>query len=351
MPKVTVTLIATTMEGEDLQDPSIKIEIREMMAGTDNVLATVTLNDFDGSATFAVELEEAEQPVWQMTADFSLYDAGHAFSFFPATNSNPTWTAQAARLPNKWTPDFTLLADLASPRFDALKTRLAVSNSVDLKNGDVIGDLQANYDTLASAAAVLAKAALLNLYAVLIEEVDPEQTTIQGKDIPWFSYVQKIVRLDQERFVAEVNPGLFESVSDILNGLGGKYAGQGYSTDPPADFILHYPNIPAQYGGNGLKRPVSLVQMITLKKRYRQGDVQLTVSFFRFPDGNTVHLLDCDMDEHENIVGHSFDLLTHLIENSGTNPIYMHEFIEADSAQNNDGIATIDLGYTLKSLA
>jgi hypothetical protein len=32
---------------------------------------------------------------------------------------------------------------------------------------------------------------------------------------------------------------------------------------------------------------------------------KVTVSFFRFSDGSTVHLLDCDMDEHENIVGHT----------------------------------------------
>ncbi len=351
MPKITVTLIATTMEGEALQDPSVKIEIREIGAGTDRVVANFTLKRFQWVEDVCGGLGGGSAAGVADDGGFYFVRRRTHVSFFPATKPNPTWPVQAARLPNKWTPDFTLLADLASPRFDELKKTVQVSDSVDLKNGDKVGDLQANYDALTSAAAVLAKAALLNLYAVLIEEVDPEQTKIQGKDIPWFSYVQKIVRLDQERFVSEVNPGLFESVSDILNELGGKYAGQGYSTDPPADFILHYPNIPVQYGGNGLKRPVSLVQMITLKKRYRQGDVQLTVSFFRFPDGNTVHLLDCDMDEHENIVGHSFDLLRHLIEQSGTNPIYMHEFIEADSAQNNGGKATIDMGYTLKSLA
>jgi hypothetical protein len=351
MPKVKVTLVATTMEGRSLEDPHIKIEVREMMAGTDQLVANVTLDNFNGSATFALDLEDASQPLWQMTADFSLFDAGHSFSFFPATNSNPTWTMQAARLPDKWKPDFTPRAALASPRFDALKASLAASKSVDLKNGEVIGDLLAKYDELASPAAVLAKAALLNLFAVLSEELDPEQTSIPTNKIPWFSYVQQIVRLDQERFVAEVEGGLFESVSDIVNQLGGKYAGQGYSTEPPADFILHYPNIPAQYGGNGIKRPANMVQMVTLKKRYKQGDVQLTVSFFRFPDGRTVHLLDCDMDEHDNVVAHSFDLLAHLLEHTGTNPIYMHEFIEEDSAMSNGGIATIDLGYTLEALA
>ena len=75
------------------------------------------------------------------------------------------------------------------------------------------------------------------------------------------------------------------------------------------------------------RRPANLVQIITLKKRYRQGDVQLTVSFLRSEEGGVVHLLDCDMDEHDNIVGHSFDLLRHLFGHTGTNPTYMHEFI------------------------
>ena len=90
MPKITVTFVAKTMEGEDLQDPSIKIEVRELMGGANQLVANVAFNDFNGSATFAVELEDAAQPLWQMSADFSLFDAGHSFSFFPATNSNPT---------------------------------------------------------------------------------------------------------------------------------------------------------------------------------------------------------------------------------------------------------------------
>ncbi len=338
------------MEGQPLHDPAVLIEIREIGSGVDQVVDRVTINQFAGSQTFAVELEDEAQPLWQMTADFSLFDGGHAFSFFPAVNPRPVWPVRAARLPNRWSPLFTPLKALPSPRFDPLNAVIAVSQAVDLKNGEAVGDLNNVYDLLNSPAAILAKSALLNIYAVLIEELDPEASQ-QGQSVPWFSYVRKIVRLDQERFVAEVDSGLFENVNSILNQLGGKYAGQGYSTEPAADFPLHYPNIPPQYGGNGIKKPVSLVQIITLKKRYRQGDVQLTVSFFRFQDGTTVHLLDCDMDEHDNIVGHSFDLLRHLLENTGTNPIYMHEFIEEDSALNNGGVATVDLGYTLQPLA
>lgn len=344
MPEIIVRLVATTMEGRPLQDPSVRILVNELNAGYSQIVGDVTINDFNGTATFSVELEENAQPVWQMVADFSLFDAGHSFSFFPGSNANPRWTLQAARLPGKWQPNFTPFASLPSPCFDSLKKCISASSSCDLKNGETIGDLQTHYDRLVSPATILAKAALLNLYAVLTEELDPERT-----DSPtcWFRYVKKFVRLDQERFVAEVEPGLFESVTGILNQLGGKYAGQGYSTEPPTDFPLHYPNIPVAYGGNGIKRPANLVQMITLKKRYRQGDVQLTVSYLHLPNGDPVHLLDCDMDEHDNIVGHSFDLLAHLFGHTGTNPIYMHEFIEEDSAFNHGGIAAIDLGYDL----
>ena len=86
--------------------------------------------------------------------------------------------------------------------------------------------------------------------------------------------------------------------------------------------------------------------MITLKKDYEQGNLQLTMAYIVVA-GITVHLLDCDLDENRNILLHSLDLIKHLF-NGGTSPITMHEYIEKDSAQNSpDGVATIDLGYQL----
>jgi hypothetical protein len=64
-------------------------------------------------------------------------------------------------------------------------------------------------------------------------------------------------------------------------------------------------------------------------------------------DGVAVHLLDCDMDEHLNLINHGFDVVKHLF-NGGTSPSAMHEYIVRDSAQNSPGgIATIDFGYML----
>jgi hypothetical protein len=175
----------------------------------------------------------------------------------------------------------------------------------------------------------------LNLFAVLSDEVDP----VSGA--PWFTFVRNFVRLDQERFSAEIDPALFENVQTIVNELSSTYKAQGFFTEPAADLPLHIPNIPTKYHSDA-----NLVQILTLKKDYEQGNVQLTVSFLRV-NGVAVHLLDCDMDEHRNIVLHSFDIVNHMVT-GGTNPISMHEYVVRDLAQAAaNGIAQIDLGYRL----
>ena len=210
-----------------------------------------------------------------------------------------------------------------------------MSTNVDLKKGPAVGNLNANYDTLRDIAQIQAKTALLNLFAVLTDEQDPI-----GK-VPWFSYVRKIVRIDQERFVAEVDPTLFENTQTILNGLHGTFKGQGFFTEPDLDLELHISNIPPLFGGIQ-----NITKAITLKKDFEQGDLQLTVALLTV-NGNAVHLLDCDLDENRNIVSHSLDVVKHLF-NGGTSPIAMHEYIVEDSAQQAaKGISTVDLGYQL----
>jgi len=160
----------------------------------------------------------------------------------------------------------------------------------------------------------------LNLYAALSDEIDPIG------NVPWFSYERKFVRLDQERFLAEVDPTLFENVQTIVNELASTFKAQGFFTEPPADLPLHVPNIPTKYHSDQ-----NLVQILTVKKDYEQGNVQLTPSFLRV-DNAAVHLLDCDMDEHRNIVLHSFDIVNHMVT-GGTSPISMHEYIVRDSSE------------------
>ena len=338
---VNITISAKTMEGLDAVDPEVTVDIVQVLPVNQQVAHQIVPN-FNGTCLLRIEMPDGIFPTWQISASFSRFDVDSGFFCQPMGDPNPKHTFLVQRLPDKWTPQFMPLAALPSPRFDRLKEVIAVSDDVDLKLGPRVGNLQSNYDNLLDPAQVLAKAALLNLYAVLTDEVDP---TVD-EPVCWFSYVRKIVRLDQERFVAEVDSELYENVQTIISQLGAKYCALQFSTEPPADIPLHIPNIPTAYHSDA-----NLVHMITVKKKYEQGDVQLTVSLLRVDD-IPVYLLDCDMDEHDNIVGHSFDIIQHLVARSGTSPIAMHEYIEKDSADANVGVlhggtATIDLGYKL----
>jgi hypothetical protein len=331
--KITITVSAATMEGLGAIDPQVTVDITEVTP-IQQPVAHKVIGNFDSRVTLVIPTP-AGSPMWRVNVTFSRFDAVSGFSFLPKANPSPTFTTQVSRLPDRWVPQFTALNALPSPRFEPFKKVVAVSTSVDLKNGPPVGDLNANYDALAGNPQILAKTALLNLFAVLSDEQDPIGL------VPWFGYVRKIVRMDQERFIAEVDPTLFENVQTILNNLNGTFRGQGYFTEPPADLQLHIPNIPPQYDSAH-----NLVQGITLKKDFEQGDLQLTLFFLRVA-GNAVHLLDCDLDENRNIILHGFDLIKHLV-NGGTNPISMHEYIVEDSAQRAPNHkATIDLGYEL----
>ncbi len=333
---IKIALSAKTMEGFDAEDPQATVDIVSSDRGIKQTIVHKVIPNFTGE--LVINLDDPDTfPTWTVTLSLSRFDAGNPFTFMPRGEKNPSHTFNVARIPGKWTPEFTKLAALPAPRFDPFKAVVATSNDVDLKDRTWEGDLNAQYDALTAAEdQVLAKAALLNLFAVLSDEVDPVPET----PVPWFSYVQKIVRIDQERFLAEVDVKLFESVGAIVKGLTTTFKGQGYFTEPPSDQALHIPNIPTMYDTDK-----NLKQMITVKKDYEQGNLQLTVSFL-LVDDRPVHLLDCDMDENRNFLLHGFDLLAHLVD-GGTNPIAMHEYIVLDSAQNSGGTSTIDLGYEL----
>jgi hypothetical protein len=261
--------------------------------------------------------------------------------YFPTAEPEKEIAWSVLRTPSAWNVRFAPYAGLASPRFDALKTVVAISRSVDLKADPTdVFDLQERYELLDLLPEVLAKTALLNLYAVLTDEPDPIS------NVPWWTYVKEIVRMDQERFVAIVDETLFDHVRQIVDGLGGPFAGGKYQTEGDLDFPLHYPNIPARYNC-----PANLSQpMVTVKQRYEQGDVQLTMSAYTTGE----FLLDCDMDEDLNVLMHTKDLIIHAAEEltrpktAETHPFLMHEYIVRDSAQQAaNKIATVDLGYVL----
>jgi hypothetical protein len=331
---VSITFSATTVEGHAAQDPEVTVDIIQSSPDGGGLFHSV-VSDFDGSATLTFPMPDGF-PIWQANIAFSRYGAVSGFLFMPRGNSSPSWEIPLTRRPDAWTPEFTEFSSLDATRFVPFSGVIASSTAVDLKTDPgVFFDLDADYDMLAGDPQILAKAALLNLFAVCQDEIDPV-----GK-CPWFAYVGRIVRIDQERFVAEAKSGIFESVTMIVNGLNGTFRNQGYFTEPDGGRGDHFGNIPAQYNASA-----NLRDMKTLKKNFEQGNLQLTVSSL-LVDGTPIFLLDCDLDEHANLILHGLDVLAHMF-NGGTNPIFMHEYIVRDSQQSSpNGVATIDLGYDL----
>jgi hypothetical protein len=214
-------------------------------------------------------------------------------------------SAIVLRDPGKWRPEFTQWNALAAA-FDALKATIA-NQRIRLKDGTEVGVMTAElFDGLAAPELVLSKMALLNLFAVLKAQKDPVSDQL------WFNMVKQILVIDQERFVAVVDPNLYESVDHILNNID-QFKPLGFFA---ADSQLHTGNIPREY---------TLTNMISVKRVYDEGNVQFTMAKVQSGGVDTV-LLDCDMDEHHNLIEHASDLFKHVFT-GGTNPIDIHEYI------------------------
>src|SRR5580704_8230312 len=130
---IRITLLAKTMEGLDAVDPEMTVDIVDVTQLRQAVLHKVITN-FSGKTVIQLPAPDGF-PTWQVNVTFSRFDAGNGFFFQPQGNANPSHTFLVARLPGAWTPEFTELAELPAARFGPFKQVVAVSDSVDIKNG------------------------------------------------------------------------------------------------------------------------------------------------------------------------------------------------------------------------
>jgi hypothetical protein len=312
----SLVLNLTNAEGNPAEEPACRIEFIRLdqvtIARADNV-------QFPPQHRFSLPAFPQAQNLHCVITP-SLYRLVQS-NFFTLTDGQEMQeSASVMRDPGQWQPAFAAWNAL-SGQFTPMKATLE-GNFVKLKHGPDIGVISPDvYDGLNSKALVLAKMALLNLFAVLSAQQDPVSQNL------WFSFVQRMLVLDQERFVAVVEPGLFESIDHIASNMG-EFQQQGFF---PGDVSLHLDNIPSEFQ---LTAP-----MISVKRKYEQGNVQFTMAKARNQQGDCV-LLDCDMDENSNLFRHASDFFKHLIT-GGTNPIDIHEYI----VHLQKGV---DLGYALR---
>ena len=230
------------------------------------------------------------------------------------------------RDPARWQPAFTPWKLLPNNRFSLLKTVLGHS-FVKTKHGPDIGSFTDDVydDPLASAQILLAKMALLNLFAVLMDTKEPIHNTA-----PWFTFVQQILVIDRERFIALVDPQLWDIITAISNDMG------NFKTFFPGETGLHVDNIPSVYTVQG--------ELLSVKSHYEHGNVQFTLANILDAENRKLVLLDCDMDENSNVILHLGDVFFRHPFTGGTDPVDIHEFIVFHDPG-------VNLGYLLTARA
>ena len=162
---------------------------------------------------------------------------------------------------------------------------------------------------------MLAKTALLNLFYKL-SVMKPV-----GRRRNWFSYVRRILSIDQERIIAEVQPGMAEAVKASRN------------TDEYKSAMAsnHCNNFPKAYSA-----PCD--DMFAIKSKEDKGNVQITLAPSTNGTGRLVLLLDADIDESGKALAHLMDVLKHKFTGGRIRSTYTSTFVCAIQNPNSDTV-------------
>ncbi|MGH9754808.1 MAG: hypothetical protein ACREA2_18680 [Blastocatellia bacterium] len=238
----------------------------------------------------------------------------HFFTeFFTLSTSTPrTIEARAMRLPKQWSARFTAWNQLFN---DSAPLKAALENSnVRVIKGEKLGKFtESKYDSVSAEKTVLAKTTLLNLFAKMT--VLPEPI---GERRPWFSFVDRILAIDRERFYAVVDGEMGEIVKHIKANL------HKFKTYESADAGNHFEKLQETLPELRIVRS----NMFSVKTDERNGNLQLTMAPARDSATNTdVLLLDADIDENGDLLNHLIDVFFLHPFSGGTHPFDIHEYL------------------------
>lgn len=212
------------------------------------------------------------------------------------------------RRPEKWEAQFVPWDQLAN-HFSPLQKILEQSPKMKVRGAKTYDSFtEAAYDNTSDKTTLLAKASLLNLYTKLTVVKEP----VEGNE-PWVSFVERIIEIGRERFIAVVDPRLGQIIRRIKNNIA--YF-KDYRDSPAQN---HFGNFPAAY-------QVQKSKMFSIKSRDEFGNIQLTLAPAKDGDGNEILLLDADIDENGALLKHLADLFKHKFT-GGTHPFDIYEYL------------------------
>lgn len=316
----TLEVTLLDVSGAEASDPDTKLTVKR---GTSQDVVRVFRTSFPPARQFSLPAFPSEH-VLAPFIDPSRYRS-KSLPFFTLTNGKTiTRNVTVFRKPSEWEPVFAKWNELTD-RFKPLKDVLTASPRVRVRGAAAIDDFTGgHYDKATDdARVVLPKSSMLNLFAKLTELREPI-----NKRKPWFLFVQQLLEIGRERFIAIVDKDMADRITTIRTNIDDFR--DVYKRTPVGD---HHKNLPAAYA-------VAKNSMVSIKTTEDNGNVQLTIGRGTDPEsGDDVWLLDTDIDENGKLLAHLGDLFKHRFT-GGTHPIDIHEYL----ALAHPGI---DLGYVL----
>ena len=318
---VPVTLDLRDVSDRSIRDPETFFTFRSV-ADRRQIGDQLAVELTGAPIVFNVPASASDMVVCEI--DTKRFRFAHSPVFFRTPGVPVKRRSQLLREPNEWTPRFIRWADLPGA-FGGFKRVLAASPKVTLfKDVEAIADLLVEdaYDGMAGDQVKMAKTALLNSHYRLNRTLEPVSNRRS-----WFSFVSRLVAIGRERFLAFVEPEMETLVRQIHAHIDEFRA--DYERTPSEN---HRSNVPVALQSR-------ITSMISIKSTHSRGNFQLTLTHLSGPDEV---LLDTDIDENGELLGHLGDLFKHKIT-GGTHPHDIHELLLLQEGQAPD----FDLGYRL----
>jgi len=297
----------STVEQEPTNENKVAVGFHRITDPT-HFLVRVRDLSFPPISTFTVPaFPQADNLVCDLVAPRFRHRKSDTFTLFDGKTIARNFTM--VRRPDKWNArfvDWNQLPNQISP----LKKILETSTKVRLKGGPVLGRFAEEvYDKVGDdKGLILAKTALLNIFTKMSLTKEP---TVGHET--WFSFVQKILEIGRERFIALVDPRMGAIVRKIKDNIG------DFPDYKNTEAKNHFGNMPAGY-------KVSKSKMFSIKSDEDNGNLQLTMAPAIDPDGAEVLILDADIDEEGRLLPHIHSLFLHKF-NGGTHPFDIHEYL------------------------
>ena len=207
--RATLRLRFLTVQGRIARDPHTRIVIRGAIG--DRLIRQVRLQIPPAPAFSVPAIPHVHSNLVAYVAPTNFRD-GYLDRFSLTEGAKETKRFVLLRDADKWKPRFERWSNLQRS-FASLKRvlnrspqmRVIGGSSVESFSGSAYDDVMSN-----DAKLVLAKASLLNLFARLTELEDP---LAPGRR--WFDYIDRVLKIGRERFVAVIDPVMGRHVKKI----------------------------------------------------------------------------------------------------------------------------------------